>query len=98
MKVTERDAILIRLDERSKNHLELTEKQEKHLSILNNRVSKNEMNIDRNYNRINGLEVDMSNVPRNPRLSKRQVAGGGVGIVTLVILALTILGNISGWW
>ena len=41
MKANERDELLIRLDERTANIYHLTEKQEKHLSDLNDAVAKN---------------------------------------------------------
>ncbi len=42
MKPSVRDELLVRLDERTQNIWTLAEKQEQHLSKLNNRVSDNE--------------------------------------------------------
>ena len=56
MKPQERDELLGRLDERTKNIYNLTEKQEKHLSQLNEKVNKNVINIDRNDKRMTRIE------------------------------------------
>ena len=54
MKVTERDEILIRLDERSVNTWRLVEKMEKHQIEQNNHIAKNFIATSRNtiYRRI----------------------------------------------
>lgn len=52
MKPAERDALLIRLDEKSNNIYTLTEKQEAHLSKLNDSMLKHATQISRNENSI----------------------------------------------
>jgi len=97
LKPQERDELLIRLDERTDNIYKLTEKQEKHLSELNDKVSKNTINVDRNDKRIVRLEECIANGV-DLHLTKRQVTVGGASVVSLIILALTALGTILGWW
>lgn len=48
MKPKERDELLIRLDERSRNIWTLTEKQESHLSKLNDNMMKHAVQISSN--------------------------------------------------
>lgn len=48
MKVTERDALLGRIDERTRNIYALTEKQEVHLSKLNDNMLKHATQIESN--------------------------------------------------
>jgi len=89
MKVAERDELLIRLDERRKDIVILSEKQEKHLAVLNNRTAKLEMNVDRNHNRLLTLE----NLAANGfvlKVNKKQMAGGGslIGAIVVVVLAI----------
>ncbi|KKN72625.1 hypothetical protein LCGC14_0408670 [marine sediment metagenome] len=93
MNSSERDALLVRLDERTEQNLRLTEKQEEHLSKLNEKVVKNALNIDRNHNRLSTLEGGVS-----VRLSKKQVAGSSAGVVTLLALLVTTIGKMLGWW
>ena len=60
MKPGERDELLGRLDERTRNTFRLVEEQERHLKGLNDSVSKNMLNIDRNHNRLAELEAAMT--------------------------------------
>ena len=48
MKQSERDELLVRLDERTINIYKLTEKQEAHLNKLNSHVSDNKAGIAKN--------------------------------------------------
>jgi len=57
MNATQRDELLIRLDERTCNIYTLTEKQEKHLSLLNDSVAKNTMHTAVNKNSIFWLRI-----------------------------------------
>ena len=54
MNAQERDELLIRIDERTRNIYHLTEKQEHHLDELNASVSKNVARIASNYEAIKG--------------------------------------------
>ena len=92
-----RDELLIRLDEKMKYTCELTEKQESHLAKLNDRTRKSEMNIDRNHNRLTTIEnILTTGMPL--RLNKKQMAGSGASLVTLLVLVITAVGKIIGWW
>ena len=75
MKPKERDELLVRLDERTNNIWRLTEKQEDHLSKLNDQTSKN--------------TTDIAIVKEKTKTSKRAIAGYSGG--GLLLLALTIL-------
>ncbi len=97
MKPSERDELLGRLDERTDNTLKLVERQEKHMSQINDKVSKNQINIDRNHNRLTDVESHLSG-GLSIKFSKKQKASGGVGIASLVALVLTALGKVLGWW
>lgn len=100
MKADERDELLIRLDGRTKHACELTEKQEKHLMVLNDRTLKLEMNVDRNHNRITRLEDMMSKLIESGvplRLNKKQVIGGS-SIISVIIAIAIALGTLAGWW
>ena len=101
MKPAERDELLVRVDERVENIERTTDKQEKHLANLNQKVAKNVLNIDRNYNRINTLEelcekLIESGVPL--RLTRKQVASGGTGVISIIVMLLVALGKTLGWW
>ena len=48
MNQEDRDALLIRLDEKTANIYKLTERQEQHLERLNNTIGKHEKRITRN--------------------------------------------------
>ena len=90
MKPSERDELLVRLDERTINIYRLNEKQERHLSELNDRVAKNTINISNNNQKLDqGLGL---------KISKGQKIGGSTGIITLLALAITALGKSLGWW
>jgi len=94
---SDRDELLIRVDERLKYTCELTEKQEGHLSTLNDRVAENALNIDRNDKRINQIERVVENgVPM--RLSKKQLAASGGSLATIIASAMLIIGKSLGWW
>ena len=97
LKPSERDDLLIRLDERSRNTYHLMEKQERHLATLNEKVAHNQMNIDRNHNRVTVVEESLK-VGLPLRVSKKQVAGGSSAIVTVMALTLGAMGKILGWW
>lgn len=97
MKATERDELLIRLDERTETIEKTTDKQEKHLVQLNEKVNSNVLNIDRNHNRIKDVEETMSQ-GLSIKLSGKQKATGSAGIVTLLVLLVTALGKSLGWW
>jgi len=100
LKADERDELLIRLDGRTKHACELTEKQEKHLMVLNDRTLKLEMNVDRNHNRITRLEDMMSKLIESGvplRLNKKQVIGGS-SIISVIIAIAIALGTLAGWW
>lgn len=96
MKPTERDELLIRVDERTKNTLDLVEKQEKHLRQLNDKVAENATNIAVNKSKIGSLEE--YGIPAKISISKKQAAVGGGGLATLIVLVLVELGNSAGWW
>ena len=97
MKPQERDELLIRLDERTEHTDELVEKQEKHLATLNERTAKSEMNIDRNHNRLTDIEGQLKE-GLALKLSRKQVASGGVGIASVIVMVLVALGKTLGWW
>ena len=88
--LTEKDELLIRLDERTANIYHLTEKQEAHLMELNDRVGKNSSRLDI-------LEI-ISEHGMNVRFNKKQMAGGGISLVTFMALVLVAAGKILGWW
>jgi len=97
MKPAERDDLLIRLDEKTNNIYKLTEKQEQHLATLNEKVTKNQLDISKNVSRIAMLDDSVrEGVP--VRLSRKQVTTGGVGIVSLLSLVLVTVGKVLGWW
>lgn len=101
MEPTERDELLVRIDERLKYTCELTEKQEKHLSTLNDRTRKSELNIDRNHYRLTNLEDDIKtlvNCGLPLRLTKGQAIGGGSGVLGMVAVLIVSVGKILGWW
>ena len=93
MKASERDELLIRLDVRTENIEKITEKQEQHLTTLNNKVSKNLLNIDRNDKRLHQLENGV-----NLKFSKKQLATGGTGLITLLTFIIISIGKVLGWW
>jgi len=94
MKPTERDSLLIRLDERSKNIYNLSEKQERHLAELNNKVAKNVADIAVNCSRLDYLTTNSVSV----RLSRKQVIVGGSSVAPFVALVLIELGKLLNWW
>ena len=57
MNAAQRDELLIRLDERTCNIYTLTEKQERHLSLLNDSVAKNTKHTAVNKNSIFWLRI-----------------------------------------
>lgn len=97
MKQAERDELLIRLDVRTENIEKTTESQEKHLSGLNEKVAKNILNIDRNDKRLKGVE-QVLNGGVSLKFSRKQIAGGGISIVTVIGLGIIAIGKIFGWW
>ena len=52
MKVEQRDQLLVRLDERVANIWRLTEKQEEHLTKINDALTKHAVQIERNRGNI----------------------------------------------
>ena len=72
MNTGERDNLLIRLDERTKQNLELTEKQEIHLDKLNTSVQKHAVDIA---------------VLKDRKVSKKAI-GGSVAASIGIIIAL----------
>ncbi len=97
MKPSERDELLIRLDERTANIYKLSEKQEKHLSELNEQVGKNVLNIDRNHNRLTDVEGNIAGGV-SLKLSKKQITTGSVSIGTILLMLAIAAGKILGWW
>ena len=97
MKPIERDELLIRLDERVARNLILTEKQEQHLLKLNESVSKNVLHINLNHNRLNTLENIVSN-GFQLKLNRKQMATGGVGFGSIILMILVATGKLLGWW
>ena len=93
MNVAERDELLIRLDEKTANIYNLTEKQERHLSQLNDKVSKNVLNIALNEHKIEALENGVY-----LRLNRGQMAVGGGTILSLICAAVIAIGKTIGWW
>ena len=82
MKPAERDDLLIRLDERTRNIWTLTEKQENHLSKLNDRTSRN--------------ATDIAIVNEKTRTSKKAIAGySGGGLLLLALTVLQIIQRLS---
>ena len=61
MKPLERDELLIRLDERSKNILVVTENQEQHLRTLNGSIQRQSAKIEENRG---DIHVNRSNLVR----------------------------------
>ena len=57
MNVAQRDELLIRLDERTSHIYTLTEKQERHLSLLNDSIAKNTKHTAVNTNSIFWLRI-----------------------------------------
>ena len=94
MKVTERDDLLIRVDEKTANIYKLTEQQERHLAKLNEKVAKNVTDIATTKTRLEALETNGLSL----KLSKKQVLGGGGSVVTLLIMVLYAIGKMNGWW
>ncbi len=81
MKPSERDDLLIRLDERTNNIWRSTEAQEKHLAELNGSTKQI-------GNRVTVLETKVEERTVN-KISKKAIAGYGSG--GLLVLTLTIL-------
>lgn len=92
----ERDELLIRLDERQKQILDMNISQEKHLATLNDKVYKNIMRIAQNSERIGSIEkVIGDGVPI--RFTNKQYVAGGISAITLLsTLALTAC-KLLGW-
>ena len=93
MKAEERDQLLIRLDEKTANIYKLTEQQEKHLTQLNEKVSKNVLRIAEHDFRIDTIEKGMY-----LKLNKGQMAVGGGTVFSLVMAAIIAVGKTFGWW
>ena len=74
MKPLERDNLLIRLDERTRNIYNLTEKQEDHLSKLNDALSKHAIGIEGNRVSIKWLRIILISVI---------LGGGGAGLYNI---------------
>ena len=88
MKASERDVLIGRIDERTRNTYTLVEKQEKHLSELNGSVRDHSV-------RLTALE---SGVPIKIQLTKNQTGVGVTGVATLVTAVVVAIGNLMGWW
>ncbi len=80
MKASERDDLLIRLDERSCNIYKLTEKQEEHLRQING-------HLDDHSSRLTTVETKIDE--RTRKVSKKAIAGYSGG--GLLLVALTVL-------
>ena len=84
MKVSERDDLLVRLDERTSNILLLTAEQEKHLRKINN-------HLDDHSKRITIMETRVEE-HNNQKTSKKAIAGySGGGVMLLALTVLQVL-------
>ena len=92
-KINEIGETVARLDERTIHISDLTEKQEKHLSALNDKVSNNMLNIVATTNRVSNLEAGIP-----IKFNKKQVATGGASLITFLTLLLMALGKALGWF
>lgn len=93
MEPAARDELLIRLDERTANIFSLVEKQERHLAQLNEKVASNVLDIAANSSKIQNLEQSGIAI----KFTRKQVAVGGSGIVTIIVLVLVELAKLIGW-
>jgi len=97
MKVLERDELLIRMDERQKQILDMNIRQESHLQNLNSKVADNVLNIATNRQRLTVLEKCIEEgVPI--RMSRRQILIGGTSISSVLGALIALIGKWSGWW
>ena len=98
MKPKERDELLGRLDERTINIYQLTEKQERHLDKLNGHLdehSKRLANTEGEVRRVE-LKIDERTVPKHKRSKK--IITGYSGIILVVMTLVYYLGQAKGWW
>ncbi|HUV46150.1 MAG TPA: hypothetical protein VMW45_03675 [Dehalococcoidia bacterium] len=87
---TNRDELLIRLDERTNNIWTLTEKQEEHLAKINN-------HLDDHSKRLTIAETQLAE-RTSSKVSKKAVAGYGGGTAVVVSTLVLAIGQIMGWW
>ena len=93
MRPQDRDELLVRVDEKTKYIADLSEKQEKHLASLNDKVATNVVNLAKHNERIKNIELSS-----NLRLTRPQLAIGGGGIVTILATLLLTLAKAMGWF
>ena len=84
MKPTERDDLLIRIDERTNNIWRVTEVQEKHLAKINSHLEDHSKRITI----VETLQKERS------RPSKKSISGAGA----LILAILASIGKAYGWW
>jgi len=84
MKPTERDDLLIRIDERTNNIWRVTEEQEKHLARINN-------HLDDHSKRITIVET----LQKERNRPNKKTMGGIGGIIAAILAAI---GKAYGWW
>ena len=87
---TNRDELLIRLDERTNNIWTLTEKQEGHLGKINS-------HLEDHSKRLTIAETQLAE-RTSSKVSKKAVAGYGGGTAVVVSTLVLAIGQIMGWW
>jgi len=93
MNESQRDELLIRLDERTITIREISTKNEKHLADLNNKVVENARNIALLAGRTDNLERGLT-----VKFTKTQGIAGGVGISSIAGSVILLVGKSLGWW
>ena len=97
MEEEKRDELLIRIDERQKQILELNVRQEKHLSDLNSKVNLNVIKLVSHDGRLASIDKILEiGIPL--RLTKKQYAAGGGSLLTILATLMLAVGKALGWF
>lgn len=93
----ERDILLIRMDERVKNILDVNTTQEIHLKELNGSVARNTTQIAVNCSQLDRHKARLRSLEEG-RLSRNQKIAGGTGVSAIIITVIIGVGQAAGWW
>jgi len=97
MNETERDELLIRMDERQKAIYTITLNQETHLAKLNSKVADHVLKIAFNQEKISNIEKFIENgIP--VRFTKKQYTAAGISAMTLISTLIIAVGKMIGWF
>lgn len=88
MKPAERDTLLIRLDERSSNILNLTEAQEKHLRAINSHLEDHSKRLV-----IVETQIEERTVSKVNKKTLAGIGGSAIALATLVFYLLQVFGG-----